>query len=201
MWADSWFFLLNKRRVLMSGLGHIISHYLLADHPHSHFNCLYKLVSAPSVHKCISNRPPAFKVQLICRCDLYIFSKCKNRFDFPLIQCTIPSVGVLFYFINIYNGKPFESYVNVESNGSMWDLSPHVTFPYETGLMKQWLITDFPGNPIDTVDNVRRTEGTKYPCCSGNLLKWWMTALTTPPLIIQCRKDDKENLSQSYMCF
>lgn len=55
-------------------------------------------------------------------------------------------------------------------------------FPYETGLMK--LITDFPGTPIDAVDNV--TEGTKYTRLSGNLLKWWMTALTTLPLTVQC---------------
>lgn len=39
----------------------------------------------------------------------------------------------------------------------------HIMFPYSTGIMKQQLITDFPGNPKDTVDNLRRTEGTKSP--------------------------------------
>ncbi len=57
--------------------------------------------------------------------------------------------------------------------------------------MKQQLITDFPGNPKDAEDNVRRTEGTKYPGCSGNLLKWWMTAVTTLPLTVQCGKMTK----------
>ena len=65
----------------------------------------------------------------------------------------------------------------------MWDPCPHVILTYKTGLMKQ-LITDFPGNPIDSVDNVRRTEGTKSPRLSGNLLKWWMKALNTRPLIV-----------------
>lgn len=51
------------------------------------------------------------------------------------------------------------------------------------------LITDFPGTPIDAVDNV--TEGTKSNRLSGNLLKWWLTALTTLPLRVQCGRMTK----------